>query len=499
MRKNYIDSMIVKSINNAAHTFNLKLEHQNYVYYILIAYFFLYICAGYKINITQYSPDSWAFFELSKTIFSGDFYSFNTFRSYFSTEQSTSFPFGWPTIIALTSIVFGVNPVNAVYVNIILTILICLIISRVGRILNLPMISSCLIFSALVFYRPYANEVFSGRSMPLAIFLFMFAVYFYQRNILFFAGLFVGLSALVRFDFLIYSIIFQFVALLISRNILKNFFLLVYGFVIGISPWMLYSYINFDKIWVSDNAWVAFSALPAFVVDYPAAPVVSALAEPITWFGRVFWNIPPLFKSLIKSTFYFPIFIGFLFFLILNFNRVSLVARYRLTLLLFSSILALTPYALTGYFDSRYFILFFLVNSVFSMHILNSIADIKYAGLSYIGLNFVLLTITVFIGLIFIGRDVFISEVKLVDSINQESQIKYLSRCHLRNPKSTYIFMNEVGELAPRYGAVTGMRTALIPSNFARMTDVEKSKYFEFMQPYVLIDSLAKVEECTSQ
>jgi len=498
MKKNYLYNIFIKYINNTARSFNLKLERQNYLYFILAAYLFVYVGAGYTINLTQYSPDSWAYFELSKKIFNEDFYTFNTFRSYFSIEHSTSFPFGWPTIIAITSIVVGINPLNAVYINIILTFVSILIIFRAGRNLNLPLISSFLICSALLFYRPYLNEVFSGRSMPLAILAFLMAFYFYQRNLFFLAGLFIGLSALVRFDFLVYAVIFQIIACLIKWHGLKNHLLLIFGFLIGILPWILYSYLNFDRFWISDNSWVAISALPAFVLDYPATPVVSALAEPIAWLSRVLGNGLPLLKKLIISTIYFPIFAGFIFFLFLNFNRVNLEVRYKLAVFLFANIFALAPYVLTGYFDSRYFTLFFLVNSVFLICVFNTITGIKYIGLNYSGFNFVLIIVTVSSGLMFLGRDILIGQDKLIDTINQESQIKDLYQCHLTDPKNTYIFMNEARGLAPRYGALTGMRAAFIPSNFARMTDIEKSNYFEFMQPYVLIDSIAKVEKCTS-
>ncbi|MGF1643287.1 MAG: hypothetical protein ACFCUJ_06545, partial [Thiotrichales bacterium] len=56
---------------------------------------------GIKVGLTQYSPDSWSYYELSKTIFSGELYRFNTFRSYFSETYSAAFPLGYPVLIAL--------------------------------------------------------------------------------------------------------------------------------------------------------------------------------------------------------------------------------------------------------------------------------------------------------------------------------------------------------------------------------------------------------------
>lgn len=499
MKKNYPNNVIVRFFNNTAHTFNLKLEHRNALYFILATFFFIYVSAGYQINLTQYSPDSWTYFELSKTIFNENFYKFNTFRSYFSLEHSTSFPFGWSTVIALTSIFFGTDPLNAIYINIILSTISIVIIFRIGKNFNFPFISSFLICSALLLYRPYTNEVFSGRSMPLAILVFLIAFYFHQRNLLFLAGLFLGLSALVRFDFLVYAIIFQMIAFSKVRVETRKFFLLVFGFLIGILPWVLYSYINFEKFWVSDNSWVAISALPAFVVDYPATPVVSALNDPITWLGRVLGNIIPLLKSIVKSAAYFPAFVFFAFFSLVNFNRINSGLRNKSFVFLSAGILCLIPYLLTGYFNPRYFALIFLIGSIFLIYVLNSNSDFNYFGFSLKGLSFLLIILTISSGLTFLVRDIFISQNKLIDVINQENQIKNLYLCHRTDSKKTYIFMNEAEDIASHYGALTGMRTAFSPSNFDRMTDAEKSNYFEFMGPYVLIDSIEKVEKCTSQ
>lgn len=499
MKKNYLNNFIVRFVNNMANTFNLKLEYPSALYCILASYFFIYVGAGYQINLTKYSPDSWAYFELSKTIFNENFYKFNTFRSYFSVEHSTSFPFGWPIIIALTSIVVGVDPLNAAYINIVLATTSIVIIFRIGKNLSFPLISSFLICSALLFYRPYADEVFSGRSMPLAILVFLIAFYLYQRNALFLAGLFIGFSALVRFDFLVYAIIFQLIIFSMVRLEVKKYFLLVFGFLIGILPWVLYSYVKFEKFWVSDNSWVAISALPAFVLDYPAAPVVSAFNDPSAWLGRVLGNLIPLLKSIIKSAIYFPAFAVIVCFAFINFSRINFELRKKAIAFLFSGILGVVPYMLTGYFDSRYFALIFLIGLTFLIFVLNSNSDLYYFGFSLNGLSLLVIIITISFGLIFLVRDVFISQNSLVGVSNQENQINKLYLCHLMDSKKTYIFMNEVAGIAPRYGALTGMRAAFGPSNFNRMTNSEKSNYFEFMNPYVLIDGIEKVEKCANQ
>ena len=71
---------------------------------------------------SMFSPDSWSYYELSKTIFTNNFYEFNTYRSYFSDLKSAAFPFGYPIVLATINLI-SENPINAVFINILFTIL----------------------------------------------------------------------------------------------------------------------------------------------------------------------------------------------------------------------------------------------------------------------------------------------------------------------------------------------------------------------------------------
>lgn len=78
-------------------------------------------------------------------------------------------------------------------------------------------------------------------------------------------------------------------------------------------------------------------------------------------------------------------------------------------------------------------------------------------------------------------------------------QIAILASCHKQNAKTVYIFMGDTLKLAPKYGALTEMRTAFIPSNFNNMDEKAKSSYFEYMKPYLLINDLSKISSCNHQ
>lgn len=494
-----MDNTVIKSLNTAGSVINFKLEHEKAFYYIIGIYLISYASASFVINLSQFSVDSWTYFELSKTIFTENFYKFNTFRSYFSNEYSASFPAGWPTVLAMASALIGQNPLNAVYINIFIVSFGVLIFQRIGKTLNLNALSIFLIYSSLLLYRPYVDEVLSGKSMPMAVISFLIAFYLYQKNSLFMAGLFLGIASLVRFDFLVYALIFQLCALAIGKLWGKKYFLLVGGFLIGILPWVFFSYIKFEKVWASDNSWVGFSALPAYVLDYPASPVVAALNDPTLWLSRIFGNLIPLIKSISKSTIYFPILLVLILFLGVNLNRLSNEAKYKLIAIFAAHVFALAPYMLTGYFDSRYFTLIFIIDSALIMYILNSNLGLNYFGFNLNGVNLLLAIGTLSFGLIFFVRDVSFGYDKLIDLRKQKSEIINLYSCHIMNPRVVYVFTKEDVILASRYGAVTGARSALIPTNFDTMTSTQKNSYLKFMQPYSIIDNNLKFKKCTNQ
>ena len=78
--------VVANFFNQAGHLANIRLENRYAVYLIMAFFALLYASASSVLGISEFSPDSWAYFELSKTVFSDNFYKFNTFSSYFSNE-----------------------------------------------------------------------------------------------------------------------------------------------------------------------------------------------------------------------------------------------------------------------------------------------------------------------------------------------------------------------------------------------------------------------------
>lgn len=487
----------VKFINSFIERFNyLPSFRRKVISYVFIFLAVILTITGFMSGLSKFSPDSWAYYELSKTIFHADFYQFNTYRSYYTEFQSASFPFGYPILLAVGQLFLGQTPFTAVIINLLVALSTWLLFIRLMEKIRLSALAGLAIASSLILFSPYLAEVFSGRSIPVAILLFTIGITAFLSNRFIICGIFLGISTLIRFDHLAYALIFQLLVLSFYYKELKVSSLIGFGFFIGIAPWVVYSQLYFDKFWVSDNSWVALSALPAYVVDYPASAVVSAFENPGLWLERITGNIIPLLTSIAKSAVNFPllpilVFISVLFFLDLKKNKSYML----IALSVFSLSVSFAPFLFTGYFDSRYFALAFVVLSSLLVFCVETtpITQVRHQLYQYS------LTLAVLLATLFGGSYIAkVGEVWIKAYGKPDSTVKMLNQlenCHFSQPDLTFIFVGN-SRLAARYGATTGNHAAFLPSNFTRMSEVDKEIYFEQMKPFLLIDDSFKPELC---
>jgi hypothetical protein len=50
--------------------------------------------------------------------------------------------------------------------------------------------------------------------------------------------------------------------------------------------------------------------------------------------------------------------------------------------------------------------------------------------------------------------------------------------------------------LSARYGATTGMKTACLPRNFKRVSAMGQQAYFDYMEPFRIIDDSFNYTKC---
>ncbi|WP_460427592.1 hypothetical protein [Azotobacter armeniacus] len=487
------------SITNKAGQFiSSQTERQPVLISLILIIGMIYIISASLVGVHKFSQDSWSYFELSKSVFSGDFYRFNTIRSHFAETYSAAFPMGYPVALSAIQLIAGKAPEAALLLNCLIVVATAYILIKISDEIQLPRIYGISIAFSLLFYIPYIDEALAGRSMPLAILLFSLAGLNYLRGFFWGAGIFLGLSALVRFDFLVHSIIFLLAGSLNKWHEPKIFLLMVSGFFIGIIPWPFYSYLHFGKFWISDNSWVAMSALPARVLDYPATPIVSASENFTLWLSRVTNNTYGLLKDAARACMFFPLLPVLLGVALckIRYSTKAINARLAIGAILIAS--ATLPYLLTGYFTIRYYAPHLLCAAfLLAKHIVRT-KDIRIAWLSTEGIVVISVFFALTIGLFYLSKST-LSGYARTDDMRKELQIiESLRQCHVLNPELTYIFDPASGLNYFKYGAITGMRAAGLPANFRRMSENQKEDFFSHMMPYAWIEAFSNNSQCPS-
>ena len=458
---------------------------------------------GYLLNNTYFNPDSWSYYELARTVFSGDFYAFNTHRGYFAETHSASFPPGYPVVLALAQLVVGVSPLVAVWLNIVVAALTWGLGIRLTMRLGVPAFAALALFTALVLWPFYLDELFAGRSMPLALLWLLLALGAYLRTRPLAGGLFLGLAALTRFDYTGGVLLFIVGIGILDRDARRQIGWWLAGLLIGMAPWIIYSWVHFGQFWASSNSAVALSALPITDLYFPARPATTLFDSPALWFGRVFGNIPELTRAVLDAAFFFPPLFALLMASVWAFRGVQRARAYRTGLVLLMIAASLAPYVLTGYFGRRYFSLCLfawslalallftpsarpLMHGFLAAALAASLGG--YVTWSWLSYNHIqgrdFNSLGYHLSLSWLGY-------RITQERDLEQEVTFLNalhECHLKQPEHTLIFSRYLSRFTARYGAITGMKAAYIPSNFIRMSEVEKQAYFAYIGPYRLIE-----------
>lgn len=418
---------------------------------------------GFYFNDFFFSPDSWTYYELSETIFSKDFYTFSFQRSYFSNEYSTSFPLGYPVLIALVSFVTQSGTHAMILINLLSLTGIFYIVNQLKNDFKIPTnyFLEAILISTVIF-----EEVLSGRSIVPCVFFFMLFVHYWRKDRRILAFLFLGITPLIRFDFL------PIVLLALLYLNIKSSFNRIYNLIVfvGLSPWILYSLLLHDTFWATDNSWIPFSiSRQSFVADF--FPENETLfTDPLAWIKKVLINTKlfmqyKVFDELPRDMLAFSI-LTVLY--IIELFRTKLSKGLLNHFVLASSFV---PYLITGYYESRYFIIHAIVLALYFMFTKNNWFQ-KLSKYSYI-----LLVVT------FIQSTYNYSKFYLNFYSADEQRIEEL----FQNKKEGVNYVFRDARLGAKYAAKTKDKCFQIPSNFSRMTEKEKQRYYEFVSPYEMI------------
>lgn len=435
----------------------------------------------------RFSPDSWAYFELSNTI-AQDFYKIEHFRSYWTSDYSAAFPPLWPSLIFLANKVFNIGPDAAIFLNILILFLMAIVADSISSAtFNLRGPGPLLALASLT-HPGFFSEIFAGRSIPLFVLLalIVFRIIVIKKTdykILRFFALGAVLSAMfmTRFDGATWFFILSPLLIMLKPGV-YGLIAFLSAFAAGVAPWVLYSMKHFGLILASDNSWVARSLNPsAFVTDYPAAQGPTIFEDLPFAIDIVLGRMPDLFYAIAAS----PSKFGFILIVVLFLILLSYKPWQNLVFLDLckenagffaaigiATISALPSYLLTGYYDGRYFSLYFLL-VVFVLLI--SIWPIYQ--LRGIGSILALVCSVTFVSLALVSSSGRTSTTQIGLTVESE-----LSNCLQLGPNHSPILISNAIQGA-RLTALYGVRTAFIPHNFGGQ-DVGPETRQTFLRSY---------------
>ena len=245
-----------------------------------------------------FSPDSWAFYELSKTVF-GDFYRFSHWRSYGDAgAYSSAFPPLYPVLIALVDGAFGTGARTGLYIAFAAFIAFATLSESIGRrVTGAAWIGLAASLLLLLGPKMLVPELSAGRTIPLQLCIFAGLIWLFLqgRRITAFGafaiGIIAGLAVMLRFDAALLPVIAAAVTGWLTRRPSRAIVALG-GSIVAVSPWIAYSLGTFGTVFATDNAGVLTSLDPrAFVTDWWPQPQPALADDPAAWFGKLAANI----------------------------------------------------------------------------------------------------------------------------------------------------------------------------------------------------------------
>lgn len=253
------------------------------------------------IAAPPYSPDSWALYELSQTVF-GDFYRFTHWRSYASALPfSASLPPLTPVLIAMTDALLGTDARTGLYLAFACFAGFALVSERIGRaVTGAPWLGLGAALILLLGPNMLLIEMAAGRTIPLQLLLYalvLLGLLRAERIGLVKAvglGLLAGLAVLNRFDAVLMPVLVAGMIGWLTRSPVRALAALAAALV-AVSPWIHFSLTTFGTLFATDNAGIATALDPdAYVTDWWPTQQPSLADDPLAWAAKVAGNVPTL-------------------------------------------------------------------------------------------------------------------------------------------------------------------------------------------------------------
>jgi hypothetical protein len=468
---------------------NIYLNKTKYFCGFLLWFLFVFLLVNYifkGMNKLPYSPDSWGYWELSKTIFSGEFYKVHAIRQFQIVENhAMSFPPLWPIVIAVSDRIVQIGPAVMAMMAGLFTILSAILLEVAFRVhFNLKNIG---VLGGLILLADpsFVSEITAGRSIPLGCFLTSGLFYLWLSPSSLFnslkIGALAGLLILTRFDSLPFVLLFG-VAFYIKQAIIyrggldfKHILIYYLTVIIILSPYIFYSLEFFNTFLASDNSIVAKSAYKIFTTYYSVYPLVTIFDEPLVWLERIVFNFFSLIVT-IKLIITIAVIDGFSLIFIKKFNEEDFKMKLTVVFLI-TYLFSFSSYILSGYYDTRYFSFYFMFLVLFNVIYFRKLVE-KYKY-TYLLMPSVFLCLFIFLGSHSEIYTASLSPMSLKEKIYR-ANLDTVPRCYERLDSDAKVMFSS----ASRAGLVSSyfnIYTTRVPSNFKSLSATEKQ---EFLSKY---------------
>lgn len=245
-----------------------------------------------------FSPDSFSYFDISNTIFS-DFYNVATQRQYIvDTQLGISFPYLYPTLIAMVNTLTGLQIYSGTILNIIITCVSCLLLYKISVKHFKNPYAGTIAAAFMVTNDPYLTEMRVARSVPIAVLCILVLTYYIldlpnlKTKACVLAGVGAGAAMVCRFDALVAAGLCFVVIFIFSKkgSRIKSSAKYIGGLLIPTLPWIIFSLVNFGKPWISDNGGTMWMAVPSIPQRYYSSTytIPTIFNDFNTWFTRLF-------------------------------------------------------------------------------------------------------------------------------------------------------------------------------------------------------------------
>jgi hypothetical protein len=321
-----------------------------------------------------YSTDSWSYVELSRTVF-GDFYHVATLRAFDRMlDHSAAFPPLWPVAIATADAATGAGVYGGYVLTFIAFAAFAYLSEAIGRRVFDTRWVGLAAALILTTQAGFLSELLGARSIPLALTILAAIAHVYTRpgeidgrRAALLGGL-GGLAVLNRFDALPVAVAVGVIVLVDTRWRVRTASCYGAALLVALLPWIVYSLAVLDVPFATDNRATALALDPhAFVTDWYPVPQAQFADDPGAWLAKVAAHVPPLIGALAASVVGWTLLLPIAGLLatataVLGRGRTSCEAaplltepRRRLLAIGLALVANLPSYAITGYFDDRYF------------------------------------------------------------------------------------------------------------------------------------------------